>query len=330
MGGGASSLSVVTRRLNLKQRPLSTHQRAWILKRCHSIQTISRLRVMRQTPVIHGCSSPFPFQQSRTTASPSEQSVQAQRRSTPHFQMLARDRIHNLPLISFPTGSSRSPIYLLRTKLPSPFPSSPGQSGLARHLSHKADKAMIVKRVAALISPRRVLSAPSRLLKNLFHSAVPQLHSHLSTKSPNLPPSPSPLHLTSAPYRTTSLSQPSTTNPIPFPLHLTVPAFTDRPSPLPTFQASIPPPILLEKQLRRTVLQFQKAGSLPLIESHNLDLAIWKPVLEAFGKGNMKIVVWTEVGERILNSDGLLRLPTIPHPGEWGYEGMDFGVERGV
>jgi hypothetical protein len=48
--------------------------------------------------------------------------------------------------------------------------------------------------------------------------------------------------------------------------------------------------------LRRTTFLFDKAGHVPLIEGYRTDLQAWRPFLEAFGRGEVKIVVFGETG----------------------------------
>lgn len=47
--------------------------------------------------------------------------------------------------------------------------------------------------------------------------------------------------------------------------------------------------------LRRTILWFDKAGQIPLIEGYRTDLAAWIPFLEAVGRGEGKIILFCEI-----------------------------------
>jgi hypothetical protein len=52
--------------------------------------------------------------------------------------------------------------------------------------------------------------------------------------------------------------------------------------------------------LRRTIMWFEKAGQLPLIEGYKTNLTLWQPFLEAVGKGQAKLMLWCETEERVI------------------------------
>ncbi|KAF1836134.1 hypothetical protein BDW02DRAFT_578181 [Decorospora gaudefroyi] len=46
--------------------------------------------------------------------------------------------------------------------------------------------------------------------------------------------------------------------------------------------------------LRRTVLKFEKAGGVPLVEGYKVDVAKFRPWMDAVGKGQGKLILWRE------------------------------------